>query len=305
MKIPDLPIPFATGLAQTAVLTEQSAQSESWQAVLKLGFCHEHGRTVLRDRSHFGPLRIQKPLYPEGDGCCHVLIVHPPGGIAGGDQLSMTVRLDNHTHAFVTTPGATKWYGGKPQQSAQSTHITLQPGARLEWLPQENIVFNQALAHSQTRIDVTEDTQLIAWDVTVLGRKAMQETFAQGCFQASFELLKDGQLLWADYGKINGNDALLFSPLGLAGRHVFGTLCAYGLAHLAITERDALLERLREVVLTEGDTAGISYLPQGVLLVRVISHQPEIARHYLSALWQILRPIMMKAAPVMPRIWAT
>ncbi|WP_424192952.1 urease accessory protein UreD [Ampullimonas aquatilis] len=305
MKIPDLPISLATVAAQATALTQQSAQSESWQAALKLGFCHEHGRTVLRERSHFGPLRIQKPLYPEGDGCCHVLIVHPPGGIAGGDQLSMTVRLDNRTHAFVTTPGATKWYGGKPQHSSQSTHITLRPGARLEWLPQENIVFNQALACSKTCIDVTEDTQLIAWDVTVLGRKAMQETFAQGCFQPSFELLKNGQLLWADYGKINGGDALLSSPLGLAGRHVFGTLCAYGLATLTVTERDALLERLREVGLAEGDSAGISYLPQGVLLVRVISHQAETARHYLCALWQILRPIMMKVAPVMPRIWAT
>lgn len=305
MKIPDLPIPLASVAAQDLALTQQSAQSEGWQAALKLGFCHEHGRTVLRERSHFGPLRIQKPLYPEGDGCCHVLIVHPPGGVAGGDQLTVDVRLDSHTHAFVTTPGATKWYGGKSQQSSQCTQIVLQSGARLEWLPQENIVFNQALARAQTRIEVADDAQLIAWDITVLGRKAMQEVFAQGCFQPSFELLKNGQLLWADYGKINGGDALLSSPLGLAGRHVFGTLCAYGLANLSVEQRDALLGQLRAVALAEGESAGISYLPQGVLLARVISHQPETARHYLGTLWQVLRPIMMKLAPVKPRIWAT
>ena len=82
---------------------------KGWQASLALQFCHTPEKTLLHSARHSGPLTVQRPFYPEGE-TCHLYLLHPPGGIVGGDTLDISVRLDAKSHALITMPGASKFY---------------------------------------------------------------------------------------------------------------------------------------------------------------------------------------------------
>lgn len=88
---------------------------------------------------HNGPLRILQSLYPEGDAVCHNVLVHPPGGLVGGDTLNLQITAGGASHGLITTHGATRFYRSNGELALQRTHITLAGQARLEWLPLEAI----------------------------------------------------------------------------------------------------------------------------------------------------------------------
>ena len=101
-------------------------------------------RTVLARRRHHGPLVVQRPFYPEPNGTCHLYVLHPPGGVVGGDRLSVDVRLARGAaRALLTTPAAAKFYRTQGLRAAQRLHMRVGAGSRLEWLPQENIVYRR------------------------------------------------------------------------------------------------------------------------------------------------------------------
>src|SRR2546421_9589234 len=118
--------------------------ASTWKAQLRLGFSSDNGRTVLAEKRSEGPLVVQKPLYPEGDAVCHAILVHPPGGIAGGDELQLSVGAQEHACALLTTPGAAKWYRSAGPWARQ--RLDFQVRGTVEWLPRETIVFDGALA---------------------------------------------------------------------------------------------------------------------------------------------------------------
>ncbi|HTQ36479.1 MAG TPA: urease accessory protein UreD, partial [Steroidobacteraceae bacterium] len=199
---------------------------KSWQARLELGFRREGGRTILAHRRHMGPLVVQRPFHPEGP-VCHVYLVHPPGGIVGGDSITLQVDVETHAHALLTTPAATRFYRAGPHPRA-TVHQLLAVRGALEWLPQETIVFEGARAHATTRVELAGDeARFLGWEVACLGRPACGEGFREGELLQDFLLYRDGQPLLLDRTRLAGDSPALSAGWGLAGSRAMGTLLMY------------------------------------------------------------------------------
>jgi urease accessory protein len=268
----------------------------SWKASLALGFTFENQKTILSRKQHDGPLVVQKPLYPEGADICHAIVVHPPGGIAGGDELTLQATTGAGASALLTTPGAAKWYRSSGPRAKQS--IAFDVRGQLEWLPQETIVFDGAFAETEYEAHLAGSASLIGWDIVCLGRTGSGERFTRGSYRTSIQVRRDGKLLWLERGRIDGGGRLLESPAGLAGNPVFGTLFASSM-HFD----KKILEKMREEKPVSGRGA-VTLLP-GILLARYLGDSTEAARRYFLALWRILRPALTGREAVEPRIWRT
>ena len=274
----------------------------AWHAALHLAFARTGERTVLRDNRHHGPLRVQKALYPEGEGVCQAIVLHPPSGIAGGDHLLISATVGAGAHAQLTTPGAGKWYRSGGPEASQRLELTVEEGAALEWLPQETIVFDGARARMETRVRLAADSRFIGWDILCLGRAAAGERFEHGRFDLLCRVERGGAPIWLERGGFDGADPMLASPAGWAGHGVGGTLlCAFpDLPRQA----EGLLEALRAIAPGDGASHGITALP-GVLVARYLGDNSEAARLWFARLWQTLRPACCGRPAVPPRIWNT
>jgi urease accessory protein len=250
-----------------------------WQATLELDFERRGERSVLAARRHSGPLRVQKSLHPEGPATCHAIVVHPPGGIAGGDSLALHARVGAGAHALLTTPGAGKWYRSAGAPAHQSLHFEVADGAALEWLPQENIVFDGAVARMNTTVRLGQGSRYLGWDLVCLGRRASGEPFDRGELRLASRIEREGRPLWVERALLHGGTPALTAPAVLDGRTTFGSFAASG-------------------------QWGVTRLP-GLTLARWLGDNAEHGRRYFAALWQVLRPALLGIEAAMPRIWAT
>lgn len=274
--------------------------SAPWEARLSLAFQRRGETTVLTSRRHTGPLRVQKPLYPEGPSPCQVLILHPPSGIVGGDQLHIDIAAEAGSQALLTTPGAGKWYRSGGAEAVQSLDFRLETEAALEWLPQETIFFDGALGKTATQVHLEGTARFFGWEVICLGRRASGERFRQGHLSLETRIRRDDTLLWLERGRLAGSDPLLDSPVGLGGKSVCATLVAAG-----TIPDSSLLDACRAVPLTESDAqGGITQLPD-LLVARYLGHSSEAARQWLVRLWSVMRPALLAREAVVPRIWNT
>ena len=286
---------------------EKSMLARRWEARLALEYGFRDGRSVLTRREHFGPLRVQRNLYPEGQATCHTIVVHPPGGIAAGDRLSVQAKLGEGSAALLTTPGAGKWYrcldagydvSALPRAS-QTLDFAVEAGANLEWLPQESILFDGAVVDMTTRVSLGAGASYLGWDILCFGRTASGERYQSGALRTRTEIVSDGVTLWREQGSLRAGEPMFTSPAGLAGRTVSATLIAAGR-----DTPDDVLAQCRAIDAPDGALAGITRLPK-VLIARWLGDSSEDARHYFAKVWALLRPGLSGREAQTPRIWAT
>jgi len=295
----------------------ESDVGAGWRGALALRFAHARERTVIARRRHEGPFCVQQPFYP-GDGVCHVYLLHPPGGLAAGDELSLDVEVERGAAALLTTPASTKFYRSDGAASVQTQALRVADGASLEWLPLDTILFGGSRARITTDVHLERDARFIGWEMTVLGRPLSGDHYAAGTLEQRTHIHLGAEPLLLERLRWRAGEPLLTAPWGLAGFGVGGAL-------YASPADDRLLALVRERL--GAATPSIESLPAAgpprkvagesrearfgatllgrLLAVRCLAREPEELRTKLEQVWSALRPAVVGREPHAPRIWKT
>lgn len=276
-------------------------QGRHWAASLALRFARRDSATRMVQARHQGPLRVQRPFYPEGrDGACHVYVLHPPGGLVSGDALTISAHVERSAHALLTTPAANKLYKADSQGVAwtQHTRLSVEDGATLEWLPQETIAFDGSKGEQRTTIDLHGSARCLGWEVMALGRPASDLPYVSGCIEQHFRLTLDGKPLWLERQPLDPLHPRFVGRWGQGGATVQATLWAVG-----IGDAPAAIEALREAL--PNNTRWAVTGRHGVLLLRYLGNSRNEAWALCEQAWQLLRPLWIERDAHTPRIWLT
>ena len=245
---------------------------------------------------------VQKPLYPEGPECCHAVIIHPPGGVVGGDELKIDVHIDDGAHALLSTPGAAKWYRSNGKVSRQRLEISVGEEASVEWLPQETILFNDADVVLDNHIHLKAGASYLGCDILCFGRTASGERFVKGRVCQRLNIRVDDKPAFIEHGTLIGGSNMMRSALGLASH----TVCA-SLTSVGGPVGGTVLGKVREAcmpLVSKTEQFGATQM-KSVVLVRYLGDSSEIARRVMLAAWKVLRPALRGRDATELRIWNT
>lgn len=295
LLLADAAMPDATAISRA----HYGASPSRWLAELELWFAPAAGKTRLMRRRHLGPLVVQKPFHPEKDGTCHVYLLHPPGGVAGGDELDLSFHVAPASRALLTTPGATKFYRAEHGLSSQRTTIDVAEGSVCEYLPQETILFDGANAAVDTRVSLAGDATYVGWDFFCLGRPAADERFEKGRLRQRIEITRDGRPIWFEAMQLPGGSPVMAATHALAGQPTFGTLVYAG----PLAEDAA--ERVRAAIGEDGDGVFTVSQLEHVVVCRYLGARVSAGKALFARAWGALRISCQGKAASPPRIWAT
>jgi len=277
----------------------------SWQAKLDLRYAVKHDKTRAIDMRFVGPLRVQRPFYPEG-GRCHTYLLHPPGGMVSGDRIDISVDVDQGAQALITTPSAGKIYGADSANVVQTQTIQIKVGdhAELEFLPQENILFDGANARLKTVVDISSTSRAILWDIVSFGRPHGGYYFKSGTLQQTIEMYIDGQPCLLEGFETDPELRVLESQIGLMGHlHMASMFIA---VPDCVESYDQYVDQIRSLLPEANDQLKLAATHRNkLIIVRGLADDIEVLRNAFISIWQHLRPTILNTKSIMPRIWLT
>lgn len=275
-----------------------------WQANLDLKIDNVDAVSRITRRRHLGPLLVQRAFYPEGVCAaapmaepCHVYLVHPPGGVASGDELRLEAEVTVGSHALLTTPAAGKFYRRGTAGASRLVQSLKVDRAALEWLPQENIFYPNAAAELSTLVHLTGGSRFIGWEIACFGLPASGGTLESGSIRQGFELWLDGRPLFLD--RVTVQAASLAASWGLAGHTTLGTWAGFPADLKDLEVARAIIE------MTCGDSTAACTLLDGALVCRGVGSRADRLKQVFVELWSGLRPRLVGREAVPPRVWAT
>ena len=275
---------------------DTSDDSTNWHGSLALTFARVGDATQIVHSRSQAPFKTQRSFYPEGAEVCHSVILHTAGGIVGGDRLSIDLRLQPQAQTLITTATASKLYRNNGQEASQAVNIHIGENACLEWLPQETIVFNQAIYQQKMHIELAPNALWLGWEVVRFGRTASGEQFIQGNWRSHTEVWQQGKPLWIDRQWLPGSEVTFHSPHGLAGCPVVGSFALVGRAIETET-----IEALRQLAAGNGEI-GVTRLQSGLICRYRGSSTLEVKQWFMQV-WQLLRQVYLNRKTCAPRVW--
>jgi urease accessory protein len=282
---------------------------DGWQARLELRFARDGATTRLVGNRHSGPLRLLKPLTSDDGLRLDAVIVHPPGGLVGGDRLSIDVEADAGSAVLLTTPGAQKWY--RPMTAATATvetRLRLGDGAAVDWLPQPSILFDGARANQSLSIAMASTATCVGWEMLVRGRAAMGERWQRGRIEQTIEVTVGGVPRWRQRLVAGADDRSFDSPLGWCGHGIAASI--WYCAPASSRDRLAAVRDRWRALIAAPDRAGSRVLGaatqpgDGLVLAQLLGDDAEALQGCCAALWRAAR----RGGPAPdadPRIWRT
>jgi urease accessory protein len=277
-------------------MSEAALSSQNWEALLRLELRRGDDRTRLVPIERYGPLSVQRPFYPEAE-VCHVYLLHPPGGVVGGDRLELQLDVKKDASAVLTTPGAGKFYLSAGARAAVHQQFDVAAGACLEFLPQENIYFAGAQVDIKTSLELEQGGCILFWEKHCFGRPANQEIFLSGSLVSQIDLRVAGQLLFTEKQRVDASE--LARSSGFRNHAVSGSFLVY-----AGTLEAAALQQL-QALQPEHGIGGISQPQPGLLIARFLGDNSRDIDDYFMKLWEMLRPQLLQREACRPRIWNT
>ncbi len=283
-----------------SVVTSRSDYREKpdTHGAARVAFALRDGRTRLADLYQHDPLRVMFPTPGPDEPPC-AAIVTTSGGLVGGDVLDVEIDLGPGAMALTMAQAAEKVYRSTGADCRIDVSLRAAPGAWLEYLPQETILFEGARMRRRTGIDAAAGARVLAGEMLVFGRRARGERITTGLIRDSWEVRVDGRLIWADALHMDGAlDKILSHPAAFDGAGASAT------AIYVADDAGALLDTARGL-LESGDTklrAGASIV-NGVLVARWLAHDPFILRRGFGAFWSAFRGKAAGLPCRMPRLW--
>jgi len=280
-----------------------------------------HGRCDLQFHATNGSTKHQggctapfKLLRSErgDDGRCELPVLHTAGGLVGGDQLSLDFKLEANSRGLITSVAAQKVYGSigrsrlQPEGcfAHQQVRCSLASGSDFEWLPQELVLYADALFEQQLTVTLPQDASFLSAEIVRLGRTAAGETLQQGRWRSSLTIqrLAGNSSTWELADRVELGGASLDSPHGLGGAPVFGTLVWAAPMAMGAETTASLLEGARADREGLTGTMRCGALNQG-LIARYSGESSRDARFWFSRIWERTRTIRGLTRPRIPRVW--
>lgn len=269
-------------------------EPQGWLAQLQLGYKLRGDKTRLVHSKREGPLAVQRAFYPEGE-VCHTYLLHPPGGVVAGDQLNIDLHVESGAKVLLTTPGATKFYRSKGAKSHLKQTLCVEAEGSLEWMPLENIYFNDTNCEILTEVYLASGSKFIGWEINCFGRPSNAERFSGGALKTEMRIYREGSAIFFDRFQTQG-ESMISSPVGLRG--------ISGCSMLVATVDDLELVEQVQTLLSDEPLAGAT-LVDGLLVVRFLCEQSHHVVALFTEVWRLIRPRVSGLEACLPRIWAT
>ena len=283
---------------------------DTWQASIKLEFRKDKVKTLMVRNLHYGPLVVQKPFYPEI--ACHVYLLHPPGGVASCDHLSVEAKANEHSQVLITTPGATKFYKGENSYSLFEQNFYVEKDASLEYLPAQNIFYKGTHTKVKTTFYLKDNSRFAFRDVSKCGMKDEVRPFENSSLFNTVIVVENGKEKLIETSFIDGQDDLE----ALSGNYG----CVYTGTYITNKVCEETLDKIRAILDSYKENRAFEYSQRdapifrffaaaGVVdnytVVRFLSSQNEAIEKAIVDIWKLTRLETLGLKPCLPRIWST